>query len=226
VNGCVVPRAIAAVGGLMAIETSVADVTVNSLEPLTEPEAAEMFAVPCATLVAKPAELIVAVAGVPDDQVAVLVRFCVLPSVYVPVAVNCSVVPGAIDGVAGVTAIDTSVATVVVSVADPLTEPDVAVMVAVPCATLVARPVGVMVATAGVLELHCREPLMFCVLPSLNVPVAVNCCVIPSGRVGIAGVTAIETSVAVVTVTVDEPLIEPAVAVTLVLPTAALLATP
>jgi len=140
--------------------------------------------------------------------------------------VNCSVVPGAIEGVAGVTAIETSVAAVAVSVADPLTEPDVAVIVAVPCATLVASPVVVMVATAGVLELHCTVLVMFCVLPSLNVPVAVNCCVIPSGNVGIAGVTAIETSVAVVTVTVVEPLIDPDVAVTPALPTATLLATP
>jgi hypothetical protein len=81
VNGCVVPTAIVAVGGLMAIETSVADVTVSSLEPLTNPKVAEMLAVPCATLVANPALLIVAVVGVSDDQVAVLVRFCVLPSV-------------------------------------------------------------------------------------------------------------------------------------------------
>jgi hypothetical protein len=65
----------------MAIETSVAAVTVSSVEPLSEPEAAEMVAVPCATIVANPALLIVAVAGVSDDQVAVLVRFCVLPSV-------------------------------------------------------------------------------------------------------------------------------------------------
>jgi hypothetical protein len=81
VNGCVVPGAIAAVGGLMAIETSVADVTVSSVEPLTEPEVAEMFAVPCAALVASPGALIVAVASVSDDHVAVFVRFCVLPSV-------------------------------------------------------------------------------------------------------------------------------------------------
>ena len=55
---------------------------------------------------------------------------------------------------------------------------------------------------------------------------AVNCCVAPSGRVGIAGVTAIETSVAGVTVRVVEPLTDPTVAVTLVLPTATAPATP
>jgi hypothetical protein len=136
-------------------------------------------------------------------------------------------VPGAIEGVAGETAIDTSVAPVTVSVAEPLTEPDVAEIVADPCATVVASPVAeVMVATVGVLELHCAVPVMFCVLPSLNVPVAVNCGVTPSGSVGIAGVTAIEISVAAVTVTFAEPLIEPEVAVTPVLPSATLLAVP
>jgi copper chaperone CopZ len=143
------------------------------------------------------------------------------------VAVNCSVVPGAIEGVAGVTAIDTSVAAVTVRVTDPLTEPDVAVIVVVPCATLVASPVvEAMVAPVGSFELHCTVPVMFCVLPSLNVPVAVNCCVTLSGRVGIAGVTEIETSVAAVTVTFAEALIEPEVAVTPVLPIATLLAFP
>jgi hypothetical protein len=81
VYGCVVLRAIVSVGGLMAIETSVAAVTVSALEPVTDPEVAEMLAAPCATLVAKAAVLIVAVAGVSDDQIAMLVRFCVLPSV-------------------------------------------------------------------------------------------------------------------------------------------------
>ena len=47
-----------------------------------------------------------------------------------------------------------------------------------------------------------------------------NCWVVPSGRVGMAGVTAIETRIAGEILRVVEPLIEPTVAVTLVLPTA------
>jgi hypothetical protein len=38
----------------------------------------------------------------------VLVRFWVLPSLYVPVAVNCTVCPTLIDGFTGVMAIETS----------------------------------------------------------------------------------------------------------------------
>jgi hypothetical protein len=171
VNCCVVPSAIVAVGGLIAIDTSAAAVTVSTVDPLTVPEVALTVAVPVPTLCPSPALLIVAVVGVSEDHVAVLVRFCVLPSVNVPVAVNCSVVPSAIDGVAGVTAMETSVAAVTVSVVDPLMEPVVAVIVAVPSPTPLANPcVGaavLIVATAGVAELHCTVSVMFCVLPSV-----------------------------------------------------------
>ena len=64
----------------------------------------------------------------------------------------------------------------------------------------------------------------------MYVPVAVNCSVVPNGSVGIAGVTAIDTSTAAVTVTVAEPLIvdplTPDVAVILVLPSASPLTIP
>ena len=43
---------------------------------------------PMATPVARPLALILAVAGLEETQVAELVRFCVLPSLKVPVAVN------------------------------------------------------------------------------------------------------------------------------------------
>ncbi len=103
-------------------------------------------------------------------------------------------------------------------------------IVAVPSPSLLANPcVGaalLIVPTAGVSELHCTVPVMFCVLPSVYVPVAVKACVAPSGIVGIAGVTAIDTSTAGLIVSVVEPLIVPEVAVTMVFPKATLLATP
>jgi hypothetical protein len=85
-----------------------------------------MVVVPRPTAVASPAVLIVATVAAEELHVAVLVRFCVLASVYVPVAVNCCVLPLAIEGVAGVTAIDTNVAAVTVSVVLPETVPEVA----------------------------------------------------------------------------------------------------
>jgi hypothetical protein len=230
VNCCVVPKGTVDVCGLIAIDTSAAAVTVSTVDALNAPEAAVTVAVPIATLCATPALLIVAVEGVSDVHVAVLVRFCVVPSVKVPVAVNCWLVPFAIDGVAGVTAIDTSAAEVTVSVVDPVSEPEAAVIVAVPSLTLLANPcVGaalLIVAAPGVSELHCTVLVTFCTLPSVYVPVAVNCSVVPSGIVGMAGVTAIEISTAGLMVNVVEPLVVPVVAVTVVLPNASLLATP
>src|SRR5205807_660255 len=132
VNCWVVPSGIVDAGGLIAIETSVADVTVRRVELLTVPDNAVTVAVPIPLLCASPAVLIVAVGSVSEVHVTVLVRFCVVPSVKVPVAVNCCVVPRAMDGAAGVTASETSTAEVTVSVVDPVKDPEVAVMLAVP----------------------------------------------------------------------------------------------
>ena len=125
----------------MSSDTSCAAVTVNAADPQMLPDAALMFARPSARLVARPALLTLAVEGASELQVAVALRFCVLPSVKVPVAVNCSDVPNAIDGFAGLTAIDTRTAAVTVRVVLPLTEPEVAEMVAVPVPTPVASPI-------------------------------------------------------------------------------------
>ena len=83
------------------------------------------------------------------------------PSDNVPVAVNCSVVPFAIEGFAGVTAIDTSVAAVTVRVVEPLMPPDVASILLVPAATAVANPPAEMVATVVVTELHVAPLVKF-----------------------------------------------------------------
>jgi hypothetical protein len=69
-----------------------------------------MVADPCALLVAMPEPEIVAAAAFEELHVAELVRFLVLWSLYVPVAVNCWPAPAATEGVPGVTAIETKVA--------------------------------------------------------------------------------------------------------------------
>src|SRR5262249_39546911 len=56
---------------------------------------------------------------------------------------------------------------------------------------------------------HFTTLVMSCVLPSENVPVAVNCWLTPRGFVGLSGVTAIETAEAVLTVREVEPLTGP-----------------
>jgi hypothetical protein len=159
----------------------------------------------------------VATAVFVEVQVTELVRFSVLLSLYVPVAVNCSVPPFAIDGFAGVTAIDTKIA-VTVRPVEPLIDPEVACIVVLPVFTPVARPVAPIVATAVFVEVQLTELVRFCVLLSLYVPVAANCCVAPFTIDGFAGVTAMETNTGGVTVKPVEPLIDPEVACIVVLP--------
>ena len=73
----------------------------------------------------------------------------------------------AIEGLAGVTAIDTRVAAVTVRVAAGLvTLPEIAVMLEVPGASALARPEEVIVATVGVAEFHVAKAVRFCVLLS------------------------------------------------------------
>lgn len=113
-------------------------------------------------------------------------------SLKVPVAVNCFVVPMAMLGLAGVTAIETRLAPVTVSEVVPLTEPEAAVIVAVPGPVLVARPAALIDATLTSDEDQTTEGSC-CVLPSSKSPVAVNCCVVPSAMEEFAGVTEIES---------------------------------
>lgn len=153
--------------GVTAIETSVAGVTVSAAVPLIVPSVAVIVVAPTAAAVARPREPaafeIVAVATRLDDHVTCVVRSWVVRSVYVPIAVNCCVVPFAIDGATGVTAIETSAAVVTVSSAVPFTAPSVAVIVVVPFATPVARPLALIVAVAGVPEVHVTIAEMSCV---------------------------------------------------------------
>src|SRR5207248_492435 len=158
--------------------------------------------VPTVAALARPAEPaaleIDATVGVAELQATASVRSCVLPSVKVPVAVNWREVPLAIVGVVGVTAIETSVAAVTVSVVVP---PMVAEIVVAPTATPVARPPVAAIVAAGVAD----EAQAACAVtswrvPSVKTPVARYCWVVPTAIVAFAGVTEMDASVAVLTV--------------------------
>ena len=109
----------------------------------------------------------VATAVADELHSAVLVRFFAVPLLYFPVAVNCWVLPAAMEGVAGVTEMEVKTAGVTVNAAEPLTAPTAAAMVVVPCATLVANPALLTAATAVADELHVAVVVRFCVLPLL-----------------------------------------------------------
>jgi len=164
------------------------------------PEETWIVVCPAAKAVARPELLTVATVVFDELHVTVVVRFCVEPSLYVPVAVNGSSTPTAIVGLVGVTAIDTSAALLTVNVAVPLTVPSVAVTVVLPYPVLVASPVPLIVATPVFDELQLTDAVRNCVLPSLYVPTAVNCWVSPNvfDRIDtLAGFICKETSVAV-----------------------------
>lgn len=136
--------------GSTRIETK-AGLTVSGVESLSEPAATEIVVVPLATAVAKPwlppELLILATAGLLLVHVAVVVRSCLLPSVKLPLAANCSVFATVIEGCRGVSAIETNVGAVTVNVIEPLTEPELAVIVVIPCLAVLASPWPLMVAT-------------------------------------------------------------------------------
>lgn len=89
-----------------------------------------------------------------------------LPSEKVPVAVNCFVVPLAIDGFVGATAIETRLAVPTVNVVLPVTPVVVAVISEVLRPTPVASPPEVMVATAVFEEAQVTEVVKVFVVPS------------------------------------------------------------
>ena len=160
---------------------------------VTLPELAVMVVEPAATAWAKPLVLIVAAAVLLEVQVALLVMFWVLLSANVAVAVYCCVVAPPIPvteicAVVGMIEIDLIAELVTVTVAVPLTEPEVAVMAAVPALMPLTNPFVLTVATAVAEDLHTRLGRWLAVLPSVFTPLAVSCTVCPFTTEGLGGV--------------------------------------
>lgn len=91
-------------------------------------------------------------------HVTVEVMSCVVPLVYVPVAVNCWATPSATVGFCGAIAIETKAAGFTVRVALALTEPEEMPMVVVPAVKVDASPAVagslLIVATVPTVELQ------------------------------------------------------------------------
>ena len=84
-----------------------------------------------------------------------------------PVAVNCWLAPTAIEKFAGVTVIDAKVGCVTVNSVEPLTVPDVAVIVEDPAATPIANPDVDIVAVDAIADDQTAVAVKSFVLPSL-----------------------------------------------------------
>ena len=105
-NCLVADTATLGAAGVTEIELNVAEVTVNWVLPDVAPEVAVIVVVPAAAPVATPAVLTVATPVSDELQVTDAVISPVVPSEYVPMAVNCWVASAAMVWFAGVTAID------------------------------------------------------------------------------------------------------------------------
>jgi hypothetical protein len=125
---------------------------------------------------------------------------------------------------------ETSVGPETVSEVDEVIVFEVAVIVAVPCPALVARPLVPVVlltfATFAFDVAHVTTVVMSCVLPSVYVPVASNCSVVPNATVAFCGLTAIDTNAAGFTTSVAVALIVPALIPIVVVPVPSELASP
>ena len=92
--------------GVTLTEVTFALLTVSEAAPLMAPEAALMVALPTDVALANPVRLTLATFPLLLDQLAVLLRFRVEPSLYTPVAVNCWVSPAGTCPAPGDTVID------------------------------------------------------------------------------------------------------------------------
>jgi hypothetical protein len=169
-------------------------VIVSDDVPLILPELAVIVVTPEAIPVASPPVLMLAISGAEELHITESVTFLLLPSLNVPMAVNCSVVPTTSEGSGGPTTIDTRVGTTFTErVVAPFTPPEVAVMVVVPGAMPVARPAALIAATSIAEEVQ-LTPGRLRVLPSPNIPIAVSWMVAPTAIGGFAGVTAMDVN--------------------------------
>ena len=125
---------------------------------------------------------------------------------------------------------DTSAAAVTVKIVDPEILPDIAVIVVDPAdveAVNPLEPVALLIVATPVLdELQVTAAVRSCVVLSEKVPVAVNCFEVFLTMLGLVGVTAMDTSVAGVTVKVVDPEIFPDIGVIVVNPAAVEVANP
>jgi hypothetical protein len=150
----------------MESDTSAGGATVKPADAEMEPTLAMIVEVPVALVLASPEALTLATL-LEELQFTEPVRLCVPPSVYVPVAVNCCVVPSGMESADGVTVNETSAGGPTVNALDPLMPPDVAVMFAAPMPMPLASPLLLISATDCVSELQDAEEVRSWVVPSV-----------------------------------------------------------
>lgn len=164
------PTARLTLTGVTVIVKRIAELTFTFVVVLMPLNVAVTTEVPVARAVTIPlvatADETVAIVGAAEVKLLVLVTLTLLPSVYFAVTVNCCVVPICMGGFAGVKAMDSKLAGVMVTRVVPIFVPDIALITDEPAATPVASPVLLIVAAAGVAEVKLEMAVMSLVVPS------------------------------------------------------------
>jgi hypothetical protein len=143
-------------------------VTVAVVLPVLPFSAAEIVVVPPPCAVARPPDEIVATGVFEELQVTLDVTFAVVLLLYVPVAVNCCVVPLAKLGSEGVTVMPVSVGgATMVNVPLPACPLSVAEIVTFPGESPVASPDELTLATVPLLDAHVADAVTSPVEPLL-----------------------------------------------------------
>jgi hypothetical protein len=148
------------------MEVSVGEPTVMPVDPDIVPRVALIVVDPAATAVADPMLSIDTSEVSADTHVTCALMSWELPSLRVPVAVNCCVVFTTSEVFAGSTAIEVKIG-LTVMLFDPLTVPTDAVIVVLPVLKAVAKPELLIVATLLELELQIAFAVRSLLLPSL-----------------------------------------------------------
>jgi hypothetical protein len=216
--------------GVIVSEVNVAPVTVSDAVPTSPAKNVVIVALPGMMPVASPLlptiSLTVAIDAGDDVHSADCVRSCVLPSAKVPMALNCASVCCATLALAGVIWSEASADDSTTTMLAPLTEPCCAVMVAAPADCPVTWPAVFTLATLLADDVQVTALVIVCVLPSLNVPVALTPMVDAGARTALGGVTEIETSVTELTVSCVEAVTPSSAALMLATPGATEVTTP
>ena len=183
---------------------------------------AVIVVVPVAALLASPFPPIEATLTLEDVQVTSFVRISVVPSLKLPVAVKRSELPNAMLGSVGGMVSEVKRGRRYRERRRAHLPRENAVIVALPAATPVASPLlptmSLTVAIDAGDDVHEADCVRSCVLPSANVPMALNCASVCCATLALAGVICSDTSAADSTTTAIVPLIEPSCALMVALP--------
>src|SRR5215471_1429118 len=120
------------VDGVIAKEERLAASTVRGALPDTPSKDAVIVVAPILKALASPLTVIEAIPGADEVHDTDPVMSCIEESEKVPVAANCCAIPIEMLAFVGVTTMETTVAEVTVTVAEPVREPEVAEMDVVP----------------------------------------------------------------------------------------------